>query len=181
MFASHSSRARVDRLPIRPHTAMPERVRQRTDARDSLHDDASMNISALLIADERADICIVRDSLADSRAGSSHVEYAGSLGEGLLRLSLGSIDIVLLDLSLPDSEGSHTLAAVRRAHPAVPVLVIASDRRDGQAPSAVLGAPRFILQDRVDCHRLVDIVRNMVGRALRRGPAVGPRGAAVPT
>lgn len=148
-------------------------------AQGRARDDDLVNINALVIGDERADMCIVRDSLANTRAGSAHLEYAGSLAEGLLRLSLGSIDIVLLDLSLPDSEGTDTLAAVRRAHPEVPVLVIAGDRRDGQAPTAALGAPRFILQDRVDCHRLVDIVRNMIRRALRRGPLIGPRNAAV--
>lgn len=127
-----------------------------------------MNILALVIEDEQADIAIVRESLADTSAGSSQIAYATSLALGVQRLGAGDVDIVLLDLSLPDSEGEATLARLREASPDVPVLIIAGTEHRG----ATDATPRFILKDHVECHRLVDIVRRLVREARHRHPTV---------
>lgn len=114
-----------------------------------------MNINVLVIEDERADRVVVRETLLNTAAGSSHVEYRESLAAGLARIALGGIDIVLLDLSLPDSEGSATLHALRNAAPHIPVLVIAGDA----AEPADRGVRRFILREQADCHRLAHVLR----------------------
>lgn len=49
---------------------------------------------------------------------------AGSLREGLACLAASPPDLVLLDLSLPDTADQHAVAAVTAAAPEVPVLVI---------------------------------------------------------
>lgn len=119
-----------------------------------------MNINALVIEDERADVVIIRQALAITSAGSSHVEYTTSLAEGVERLTHGGIDVVLLDLSLPDSDGNDTLVALHCAAPLVPLLVVA-----GAVRGTVDGQPRhFILKDHVDCHRLGHIVRSVILR-----------------
>lgn len=129
-----------------------------------------MNILALVIEDERADIAIVRESLANTCSGSSQIAYATSLAEGIERLAAGGIDIVLLDLSLPDSDGDVTLAKVREVDPEMPILVIAGTAREDGPPAGALAANQFILKDHVECHRLVDIVRTVIRKA-RRGHA----------
>jgi DNA-binding NarL/FixJ family response regulator len=124
-----------------------------------------MNINALVIEDERADVVVIRQALAITSAGSSHVEYAISLAEGVKRLTHGGIDIVLLDLSLPDSEGSDTLLALRSAAPQVPLLVVAGAIREtGERQAVEGGVQQFILKERVDCHRLGHIVRSVIRR-----------------
>lgn len=143
-------------------------ARQSTDAgaRDAEHD--GMNINALVIEDERADRVVVRQTLANTDAGSSHLEYAGSLAAGLARLSRGGIDVVLLDLSLPDSEGHATLRALQDAAPLIPLLVIAGATGGASAD----GIRQFILRDQADCHRLAHVLRSVI----RHGP---PQGATV--
>lgn len=152
-------------LARKPMATTTPDVGQRTDDAGDADQHSPMDIHALLITDELADIAIVRDSLANTRAGSAHIVYATTLAEGVQRLARGGMDIVLLDLSLPDSEGEATLAGVRQVDPQVPVLVIAGDPRNGQAPTGSLFAPRFILEDRVDCHRLVDVARTLIREA----------------
>jgi CheY-like chemotaxis protein len=124
-----------------------------------------VNILVLVIEDERADIAIVRESLADTSAGSSQIAYAGSLAEGVQRLAEGGVDIVLLDLSLPDSDGDITLARVREVDPEIPILVIAGTSRDDGPPAGSLAANQFILKDHVECHRLGDIIRTVIRKA----------------
>jgi DNA-binding NarL/FixJ family response regulator len=140
-------------------------VRNGTDTSDRCVDHFRMNINALVIEDERADVVVIRQALAITSAGSSHVEYVASLAEGVERLARGGIDVVLLDLSLPDSEGSATLRALRSAAPQVPLLVVArAGREAGDDDESLSDVTQFILRDRLDCHRLADVVRSVIKR-----------------
>lgn len=124
-----------------------------------------MNINALVIEDERADVVVIQQTLAITSAGSSHVEYVTSLAQGVERLARGGIDVVLVDLSLPDSEGSATLSALQSAAPRVPLLVVARTGREAANEHELLsGVKQFILRDRLDCHRLADVVRAVIKR-----------------
>lgn len=144
---------------------MPSNVRQRTDGAERGQHYGHVNILVLVIEDERADIAIVRESLADTSAGSAQIAYATSLAEGVQRLAAGGIDIVLLDLSLPDSDGDITLARVREVDPEIPILVIAGTCREEGPPAGALAENQFILKDHVECHRLGDIVRTVIRKA----------------
>jgi len=62
-------------------------------------------IRVLLIEDNPGDAGLVRAMLAESLGARFIVEWVQSLQTGRTRLGLGEIDIVLLDLSLPDSQG----------------------------------------------------------------------------
>lgn len=140
---------------------------RRTDGTNVAREHGGVNITVLVIEDERADIAIVGECLADTSAGTAQIAYASSLAEGMQRMAGGDIDIVLLDLSLPDSEGRETLARLRQADPDIPVLVIAGAGASPDEPGELTGATRFILKDHVECHRLGDIVRTVIRDARR--------------
>jgi len=54
---------------------------------------------------------------------------AGSLGEALaLAGSIESLGLILLDLDLPDVDGFGGLAAIRKACPGVPVVILSADQ-----------------------------------------------------
>lgn len=90
-----------------------------------------MTARLLLIEDHP----IVRDALSVALAEIDPARYqpdlAGGLAEGLERLRAGGIDLVLLDLALPDADGLDALARLRAAHPDVPVAILsgATDRQ----------------------------------------------------
>src|SRR5579859_2252750 len=84
------------------------------------------HVRALLIEDNPGDARLIREMLREAHAGQAIVElrYADRLGAGLNYLSTGSVDVVLLDLSLPDSHGMDTFASVHTAAPSVPIVVL---------------------------------------------------------
>lgn len=82
-------------------------------------------IRVLLVEDEPAAARLVRELLRDA-ADVELVAQAASLADALEALRRGDLDLdlVLLDLALPDSEGVDTVAAVRTAAPSLPIVVL---------------------------------------------------------
>ena len=78
---------------------------------------------------------------------STEVILARTLEEGraLLRGG-GSFDVVLLDLTLPDGEGTELMAEIRRRHPETPVAVL-SARDDVDEAASNAGADAAIPKD----------------------------------
>jgi DNA-binding NarL/FixJ family response regulator len=126
---------------------------------------------------------MVRESLLlllDQRLQGYRWRDAATLAAALrLLLNEPDIDLLLLDLDLPDSRGLDTLKQVRKAAPLVPVVVLsACDDRDSVLAAIDHGAAGF-LSKTVDAAQLVDGMR----RVLEGGvvlPAVLSRSAAAP-
>jgi DNA-binding NarL/FixJ family response regulator len=109
------------------------------------------------------DHTLVRESLLlllDQRLPGHRWRDAASLAAALRLLhSEPDINLLLLDLDLPDSRGLGTLQQVRKAAPQVPVVVLsAHDDRDSVLAAIDHGAAGF-LSKTVDAAQLVDGVR----------------------
>jgi diguanylate cyclase (GGDEF)-like protein/PAS domain S-box-containing protein len=78
----------------------------------------------LLIEDNDTDVLVVREVLRDSVSTVFDFSHVNRLQSGLRLLAKHSFDIILLDLSLPDSEGIDTFLQVRSAVPNLPVVVV---------------------------------------------------------
>lgn len=93
-------------------------------------------------------------------SGRFEIETADSLEEGMDRLSRGGIDLVLLDLTLPDSFGDSTMERARRFASEVPIIVLTSHDDAEFAKNALQGgAQDYLVKDQVD--------RHLLGRAIR--------------
>jgi two-component system, OmpR family, KDP operon response regulator KdpE len=97
-----------------------------------------MTLRVLLVEDDRE----LRQTLRDALSVEGHeVHTAASLSEGLALVTHAGrpdaaagdpgIDLVILDLGLPDGDGETLLAALRRKH-SIPVLVISARQAEGQ-------------------------------------------------
>ena len=80
--------------------------------------------SVLLIEDNEADAYLVCDALANSEPGRFKITQSDRLASGLACLSHENFDLVLLDLSLPDSDGFETFRRVRESSPSTPIVVL---------------------------------------------------------
>ncbi|HJU29372.1 MAG TPA: response regulator, partial [Candidatus Binataceae bacterium] len=81
-------------------------------------------IRVLLIEDNPGDARLVREALASVRMIDFAVEATDRLAAGIERLRRFDPDVVLLDLSLPDSEGFAGVDQIARAAPQIPIVAL---------------------------------------------------------
>ena len=84
----------------------------------------------LLIEDNEDSMFLVKYALQEYGEGAFHLNWANCLSTGLEQLLNGGVDIVLLDLGLPESSGPESYAWVREVAPKTPVVVLTGDSRD---------------------------------------------------
>jgi CheY-like chemotaxis protein len=96
-------------------------------------------VRGLLVEDSRTDAALVESLLEPSPAARFEITVVGTLAEGLAWLARRAPDVILLDLTLPDSERLQTHRAVRNRSPDVPVVVMTGLQEDGLGQAAVHG------------------------------------------
>jgi Flp pilus assembly CpaE family ATPase len=101
----------------------------------------------LVIEDNPGDAELVKAALADTGGVTFQVFFAEALLPGLDRLARGDIDLVLLDLSLPDSHGLDGLNAIRIHAPSIPVVLLTGWANESLALRAMQsGAQDYIVK-----------------------------------
>ena len=73
------------------------------------------------------DAVVVRRLVADLLGGDDAIEVIGTAPNGriaLTKIAQLNPDLVTLDLEMPEMDGLETLAALRRTHPHLPVIVV---------------------------------------------------------
>jgi DNA-binding NarL/FixJ family response regulator len=123
-------------------------------------------IGILLVDDHSA----FRESLAfliDHQEGMRVTGQAGSLDEARVVLRSATVDIAVVDLSLPDGDGADLIRDLRRVNPHGAVLVLtASAKRDDYARAAEAGAGG-ICHKTASVDEVVDSIRRLhAGQAL---------------
>jgi phosphoserine phosphatase RsbU/P len=123
------------------------------------------HIRALLIEDNPGDARLIELMLTEAAAGLFEVERVDRLDRGLQRLSAGGIDVVLADLSLPDSHGIETFSRLHAQTPQVPIIVLTGLNDTTVAVGAVHeGAQDFLVKGQVDGELLARAIRYAIER-----------------
>lgn len=81
-------------------------------------------IRVLLVEDEAGDAHLVKMKLRQAQCGRFEVTWAQSLIEAQRCLAASPFDVMLLDLSLPDSEGLATIHSARVMAMGTPIVVL---------------------------------------------------------
>ena len=89
----------------------------------------------ILIVDDDPDFAAVFGRLLTT-AGYG-IEVAGTAAAARARVVLGGIDVVCLDLGLPDSDGLVTLQALRTLDPRLPIVILTGDSAVGTVVAAM--------------------------------------------
>ena len=107
-------------------------------------------IGVLLIEDNPGDVLLIREMLSEARGAAYRVKTAAKLAQGMEILGGGGIDILLLDLGLPDSQGLDTLSRVTEKKIGLPIIVLTglSDERTG-VRAIQAGAQDYLLKGEV--------------------------------
>jgi MinD-like ATPase involved in chromosome partitioning or flagellar assembly/CheY-like chemotaxis protein len=134
-----------------------------------MKDDKPINV--LLIGNDPGDALAVRGMLAEAKGASFKLECADRLTVGLERLAQGGIDAVLLDLSLPDSQGPGTFEKAHSAAPGVATVLLTSTDDELLAMRAVqMGAQDYLVKEHIDGRLLARALRYAVERNRQARP-----------
>lgn len=130
---------------------------------------APKTVRILLIEDDPGDARLLRESLLEAPSTSFELQHADRLNSGLMILKQGETDLVLLDLSLPESWGINTLLKVREAAPTVPIVVLTGLDDETAAVTAMQeGAQDYLVKGELTGSLLVRSIRYAIERGRRR-------------
>ena len=123
-------------------------------------------IGILLVEDNPGDARLVEVLLSDADlSGSFNIVHAATLGEALERLEESNFEVILLDLSLPDSSGLETVNRMRTAAPEMPVVVLSGQDDEEIAMQALhKGAEDYLVKARGDGELIARSVRYSIER-----------------
>ena len=122
-------------------------------------------LTVLLIEDSEVDAVLVSEMLAQARGLKAKMVRCDRLETGLLQLARGGVDVVLLDLSLPDSRGLETFEQVSATGPDVPIIVMSAHRDEDLAVTAVRnGAQDYLMKGQVTIESLARAIQYGVER-----------------
>lgn len=121
----------------------------------------------LVVEDEKVFAELLREIVTEEGRGWYAVTVASSLAAAIARLQSGLVELVLLDLTLPDCAGLETYLALRRAAPQVPVIVLSGLMDEEMALEALrAGAQDYLLKNEFDGRLLARAIRYALERSL---------------
>jgi two-component system cell cycle sensor histidine kinase/response regulator CckA len=122
-------------------------------------------ITVLLVEDNPGDARLIVELLREVQARKFDLEQVDRLAPALERLGRANVDVVLLDLGLPDSSGLDTFARAHRAAPAEPIIVVSGLDNEQVAVEAVrAGAQDYLVKGRIEGQLLARMIRYAIER-----------------
>jgi len=83
-------------------------------------------VKILLVEDSLSDAVLLQESLTQPEAGRFEFTHAQSWADAAVKLKQRQFDVLLLDLSLPDTAGRETFVRARAEAPQLPIVVLTS-------------------------------------------------------
>jgi two-component system, sensor histidine kinase and response regulator len=119
------------------------------------------SVRVLLVEDNPGDARFLIEEVRDLQGvGEFDILQVPTLAAGLTCLAQGGVDVVLLDLGLPDSYGMGTVSAVSSRAPDVPIVVLTGVDDEQQAVEALqCGAQEYLVKG--------EARGRLVGRSIR--------------
>jgi len=121
------------------------------------------------------DHLIVRQGIKQILADAADIEVAAEAANGpeaLARVRAGGIDVVLLDIAMPQRDGLDILRQLKTEAPKLPVLMLSTyPDRQYAVRSLKLGAAGY-LNKSADAEQMVEAIRRVAGGGLFITPSV---------
>jgi CheY-like chemotaxis protein len=124
-------------------------------------------IKILMIEDNSGDVRLIQEMMSKITDFQYDLEWADGIAKGLNRLAEAHFDVVLLDLSLPDTSSlqetfMHLQDPILLSLPVI-VLTGTSDESLG-AQAVQSGAEDYLIKDKMDSHLLARVIRYALER-----------------
>lgn len=127
----------------------------------------------LLVEDDRGYARFLHEVLLEVTELEHVITFARTLEEAAACLERDSFDIVLLDLGLPDADGTEALTHITRAAPSTPIVVLSAHHELKVALESMrLGAQEYLVKGQAEHVLLPRAMRAQSARADRHGVGV---------
>lgn len=121
-------------------------------------------INMLLIEDDPGDVFLTKEMLTEHHKHVS-VDVAGTLLAALQRIELGNIDVIFMDLGLPDCQGFETFRRVYEKAGNIPIVVLTGLPDEHLGLQAVNhGAQDYVCKGEISGRALVRIMDYAIER-----------------
>ena len=122
------------------------------------------NINILLIEDNQDYAKLIKRIISNKSSNLMEVEHHETFNKGFNRLLEGGIDLVLLDLELPDSSNVDKIVQIHCSTD-VPIIVLTGTDDEQVAIKAVqMGAQDYLMKNNLDNSLLVRSIRYAIER-----------------
>jgi pilus assembly protein CpaE len=123
-------------------------------------------LTVLLIEDSAPYANLVQHWLSTATGGIGfRLDWTDSLAAGMRRLEQSAVDVVLLDLGLPDCIGIESFTQTRIRAPKTPILILSSADSESLALQMIQeGAEDYLVKSGCDAETLIRTVRHAVAR-----------------
>lgn len=123
------------------------------------------SLRVLLVEDNRADAVLLQEMLVRAQPGHFDIIWEDRLGKASARLEGQAFDVVLLDLSLPDSQGLATLEAIHGVAVTVPIVVVTGAEDENLALQAIRqGAQDYLVKGTLSARGMARVIHYAVDR-----------------
>ena len=122
-------------------------------------------LQVLLVEDNAGDARLLREMFSKDTPGSFELHHLTHMRDAEARLAKGGIDVVLLDMGLPDGHGIDTLRRARAAAPEVVMIVLTGLEDEVLAAEAMKeGAQDYLIKGQIENRALPRALRHAVER-----------------
>lgn len=122
-------------------------------------------INVLVIEDNPGDARLLEEILSNRELGVYDLTRVGKLSDAIDYLSEGGVDVVLLDLGLPDSQGLETVRRTHAAAPDIPLVILTiSDDKVLAAQTLHEGAQDCLVKGHIEDYSLQRVLRYAIER-----------------
>ncbi len=122
-------------------------------------------INVLLVEDNQVDARLIQQMLDEAKDAAFHLDWADTLSDGLDRVTEGGVDVILLDLNLPESRGVETFSRAHQAYPLVPIIPLTGlDDEELAAKLVRAGAQDYLVKGEVGTDLLTSAIRYAIER-----------------
>jgi diguanylate cyclase (GGDEF)-like protein len=122
-------------------------------------------LRVLLVEDNAGDARLLREMFRKENPNSFEMMHVSNMRDAVIHLAKGGVDIVLLDLGLPDTYGLESVQQAHAAAPGIPLIVLTGLDDEVLAAEAMkAGAQDYLIKGQVENRALPRALRHAIDR-----------------
>ncbi len=118
----------------------------------------------ILVIDDEPNVCTFLTEFLEFKGYTPQIAYSGP--EALDILTAGNVDLVLLDIIMPEMNGMEVLERIKLMNPAIPVVIVSGVRDKDMADNIIkMGASDYVPKP-IDLERLEQSILLSIPRSI---------------